>query len=265
MRLYSISSGSSGNSIYIGSETTNILVDAGISGKKIEKGLGDIDISPTELDAILITHEHIDHIKGLGVIARRYGIPIYSTKGTIEAIKSNSSVGEIDRDLLNVICYDTSYLIGDVKINPIKISHDAAEPVAYRFEHNEKRAAVMTDLGMYDDYIIDNLKNLDVLFLEANHDVRMLQMGRYPYQLKQRILGKYGHLSNESSGKLLSNVLHDNMKKIVLSHLSHDNNMPELAYEAVRMEVTMSDTKYDGKDFDITVAKRDIPSNLIAI
>ena len=123
----------------------------------------------------------------------------------------------------------------------------------------------MTDLGTYDDYTVSNLQNLDAVFIEANHDVRMLEMGSYPYLLKQRILGAKGHLSNESSGKLLTSILHDNMKNIVLSHLSHENNLPDLAYEAVKSEITLGDTKYKGEDFEISVARRDIPSNLIAI
>ena len=265
MRLYSIASGSSGNSIYVGSDKTHILVDAGVSGKRIEQGLKDLELSPKDLDAILITHEHIDHIGGLGVISRRYGIPIYTTRGTIEGILKTKSIGNIDTSLLNEICYDTSYIIGDVRIDTIKISHDAAMPVAYRFEAGKKRAAVMTDLGTYDDYTVSNLQNLDAVFIEANHDVRMLEMGSYPYLLKQRILGAKGHLSNESSGKLLTSILHDNMKNIVLSHLSHENNLPDLAYEAVKSEITLGDTKYKGEDFKISVARRDIPSNLIAI
>ena len=265
MRLYSIASGSSGNSIYVGSDKTHILVDAGVSGKRIEQGLKDLELSPKDLDAILITHEHIDHIGGLGVISRRYGIPIYTTRGTIEGILKTKSIGNIDTSLLNEICYDTSYIIGDVRIDTIKISHDAAMPVAYRFEVGKKRAAVMTDLGTYDDYTVSNLQNLDAVFIEANHDVRMLEMGSYPYLLKQRILGAKGHLSNESSGKLLTSILHDTMKNIVLSHLSHENNLPDLAYEAVKSEITLGDTKYKGEDFEISVARRDIPSNLIAI
>lgn len=265
MRLYSIASGSNGNCIYVGSDNTHILVDVGISGKRIEQGLSDIELTGADIDAILITHEHSDHIGGLGVMSRRYGIPIYSTRGTLEAILRTKSVGDIDTSLLNEICYDTSYLVGDMKVNTMRISHDAAEPVAYSFEHKGKSAAIVTDLGMYDDYIVSKLEGLDVLFLEANHDVRMLQMGRYPYPLKQRILGDRGHLSNELSGRLLSSILHDDMKKIVLSHLSQENNLPELAFEAVRMEVTMGDTKYKGDDFDITVAKRGEPSNLVTV
>lgn len=265
MRLKSIASGSSGNCIYVGSDNTHILVDVGISGKRVEQGLKELEITGKDVDAILITHEHSDHIQGLGVISRKYGIPIYSTRGTLEQIASSKSLGNIDLSLLNEISYDSSYKIKDISFNTIKISHDAAEPVAYSFGCGDKKAAIITDLGTYDDNIKEKLKGLDAIFLEANHDVRMLQLGPYPYNLKQRILGNKGHLSNELAGRLLSDVLHDNMKHIVLSHLSKENNMPELAYEAVRLEVTMADSPYKGDDFDIMIAKRDEPSKTLIL
>lgn len=265
MRLKSISSGSSGNCIFVGTETTNILVDVGISGKRIENGLNDLELTGKDIDAILITHEHVDHIGGLGVMSRRYGIPVYVTEGSLRGIKENKSLGKIDDDLFNIIKADDVFSVKDVNIKPLRISHDAYEPVAYRFKSGSKKTAVITDLGEYNDYLVSNLERLDAVFIEANHDVRMLQLGSYPYQLKQRILGKRGHLSNEASGRFLSDILHDNMKHIILSHLSHENNMPELAYEAVRMEVTMADNQYRGDDFNITVAKRDLPSETFTV
>ena len=143
------------------------------------------------------------------------------------------------------------------------ISHDAADPVAYKIRQQEKNVAVMTDLGTYDDHIVEKLQNVDVLLLEANHDVRMLQAGAYPYPLKQRILGDKGHLSNERSGQLLGKVLHDHLKHIVLGHLSKENNYPELAYETVRLEVELGDNPYKGDDFPMFVAKRDEVSQKI--
>lgn len=268
MRMKSLASGSSGNSIYVGSETTHLLVDAGISGKRIEEGLAQLELTCKDLDAILITHEHSDHIGGLGVLSRRYDIPIYTTRGTMDGIyegRNHKVVGEIDASLFQIIQPDERFTIKDISIQSVKISHDANEPVAFKFSYGSQKAAVMTDLGVYDDYILGNLQGLDAVFLEANHDVRMLQMGRYPYPLKQRILGKRGHLSNEASGRLLSQILHDHMKHVVLSHLSQENNLPELAYEAVRLEITASDTPYQGDDFEIMVADRYQPSCLIRI
>lgn len=260
MRMKSLASGSDGNCIFVGTDTTHLLVDVGISGKRVEEGLRDLEITGRDLDGILITHEHGDHIGGLGVISRKHHIPVYLTEGTLKSIKRCNSLGQIEPELFHVVRADERFGIKDIMINPIRVSHDAAEPVAYRFSYGNKKAAIMTDLGVYDEYIQGNLQGLDVLFLESNHDIRMLQLGSYPYPLKQRILGKYGHLSNENAGRLLASVLHDNVKKIVLSHLSHENNMPELAYEAVRLEITASDTPYQGDDFDIQVAKRREPS-----
>lgn len=257
MELCSIASGSSGNCICVGSDNCHVLIDAGISGKRIEAGLNSIDLKTADMQGILITHEHIDHIAGVGVLARKYGIPIYATAGTIDAVLNTKSVGKIEEALFHPITPGEDFIIGDLTIEPISVSHDAAEPVAYKIKQPGKSAAIMTDLGTYDDTIVEKLKNLDVLLLEANHDVRMLQAGSYPYQLKRRILGEKGHLSNELSGQLLSEVLHDDFKTIFLGHLSKENNYPKLAYETVRLEVTLGDNPYKGEDFPIYVAERD--------
>lgn len=263
MELCSIASGSSGNCICAGTDTCHVLIDAGISGKRIEAGLNSVDLKTEEMQGILVTHEHIDHIAGLGVLARRYGIPIYATAGTINAILHTKSVGKIDESLFREIEPEVDFTIGDLTIEPIKISHDAADPVAYKMKQPGKSMAVMTDLGIYDDRIVEKMKGLDVLLLEANHDVHMLQVGSYPYPLKQRILGERGHLSNELSGRLLGEVLHDDFKTVFLGHLSKENNYPELAYETVRLEVTMGENPYKGDDFPMHVAKRDEPSEMV--
>ncbi len=265
MRMMSLSSGSSGNSIYVGSDTTHLLVDAGISGKRIETALNSVGISGADLDGILVTHEHSDHIGGLGVMQRKYGLNVYATPLTIEAMKREKSIGKVDWEAFIPINSNETFSIKDISISPMSISHDAADPVAYRFRYGDIKTAVVTDLGEYDDRMISYLTGLSAIYLEANHDVRMLQMGRYPYPLKQRILGKRGHLSNEASGRLLTALLNDKMQRIFLSHLSHENNMPELAYEAVRMEVEMSDTAWHGDDFPIDIARRDEPSECIEL
>ena len=179
MRMVSIASGSSGNCIYIGSDSTHILVDAGISNKRIEKGLSEIGIRGSELNGVLITHEHSDHIKGLGVLARKYGLPIYSTKETLEEI-GTKNLGEYPKELLHPICHDVDFFIGDLEIKPFRIDHDAANPVAYRVQNQHRSVAVATDMGHYSQYIIDHLQNLDAILLESNHDVRMLEAGPYP-------------------------------------------------------------------------------------
>lgn len=265
LELCAIASGSSGNCICVGSDNTHLLIDAGVSGKRIETGLNEIDLKTSEMQGILVTHEHIDHIAGLGVLARRYGIPIFATEKTVNAILNTKSVGKMDADLFQVIRPGKRFSIGELTINPISISHDAADPVAYKVINGDKTVAVVTDLGNYNQAIVDELQGLDALLLEANHDVKMLQMGIYPYALKQRILGDRGHLSNERSGQLLSELLHDNFGTVVLGHLSKENNYEELAYEAVRLEVTMGDTPYKAEDFPMYVAKRDTVSPMIRV
>lgn len=265
MRMCSIASGSSGNCIYIGSDCTNILIDAGISGKRTIDGLLGLDVKPEELDGIFVTHEHSDHIAGLGVLSRKYGIPIYATEGTLNGIRASSSLGKIDESLLLPIKTDQKITVKDLIIDPMKVSHDANEPCAYRVKCENKKVAVITDLGVYDEYTVGCLQGMDLILAEANHDIRMLEVGPYPYYLKKRILGDRGHLSNENSGKLISRLLHDNIKGIILGHLSKENNIPELAFETVRLEITASDTPYNGNDFPLYVAKRDCPLPAIEI
>ncbi len=265
MRFCSIASGSSGNCIYVGSDETHILVDAGISGKRIEAGLNSLDLSTGDIDAILITHEHSDHIQGLGVLARRYGIPVYTTGGTADAIQRMKNPGDIPADIFHEIREDEPFTVRDMTIHAFTIPHDAAQPVGYRVECGNQSVGIATDLGRYGEYIIDNLQGLDALLLEANHDVRMLQVGKYPYYLKQRILGDRGHLSNENSGKLLCRLLHDNMKAVFLGHLSKENNYEQLAYETVCSEITIGDNPYHSRDFNIQVAGRDRISEVITI
>lgn len=265
MRLCSIASGSSGNCIYVGSEQTHLLVDTGISKKKIDESLSELGVKGEELSGILITHEHSDHIQGLGVFSRKYGIPIYATKGTIEGIKDYKGLGKMPEGLYHEVAVDQKFSIGDLEIKPFSISHDAKEPSGFRIENCDKSVAVATDLGVYDDYIVNNLKNLDAILLEANHDVHMLEVGPYPYYLKQRVLGNRGHLSNELTGRLLCNILHDKLKYIVLGHLSKENNYEELARETVKLEVTMGDTPYKGEDLPLMVAQRDAMSSILYI
>lgn len=265
MRMCSIASGSSGNCIYVGSDHTHLLVDTGISKKRIEEGLKELDVKGEELDGILVTHEHTDHIQGLGVFSRKYGVPIYATKGTINGIEHCTSLGKMPEGLLHSIETDHTFSLGDIDVHSFKISHDANQPCGYRFSHDRKSVAVATDLGKYDDYIIEKLKGLDAILLEANHDVHMVEVGPYPYPLKRRILGDRGHLSNELSGRLLCDILHDDLKYIVLGHLSKDNNYARLAHETVKLEVTLGDNPFHGEDLAMTVANRDKISEILKI
>lgn len=264
MKLCSIFSGSSGNCIYVGSEHANILVDAGNSGKKIEAGLDSIQVDPKEIDGIFITHEHLDHIKGVGIMARRYQMPIYGTVETIHAILKTKNIGKIPEELIHAVEPDRTVQLKDMEINPFCISHDAANPVCYTFSSNGHKVGIATDLGTYDEYIIEHLKDSEILLLEANHDINMLQVGPYPYILKKRILGDRGHLSNDNSGKLICSLLHEKMKHIFLGHLSHENNYPELAFETVKYELSQSESPYKNS-CKVSVAKRDEPSMLVSV
>jgi len=263
MRLCSIASGSSGNCIYVGSDSTHLLVDTGISKKRIEESLVELEVKGEELNGILITHEHSDHIQGLGVFCRKYEVPIYATKGTIAGICACKTLGKMPEGLFREISSDETFGVGDLTVKPFAISHDANEPTGFRIEQEQKAVAVATDLGIYDDYIVENLKGLDAVVLEANHDIHMLEVGPYPYPLKRRVLGDHGHLSNELSGRLLCKILHDKMKHVVLGHLSRENNFPELAYETVKLEVTMSNTPFVGSDIPLMVADRDKMSKIL--
>lgn len=265
MRLLPIASGSSGNCIYVGNDNTHLLIDVGISKKRIEEGLNSIDLTLSDINGILITHEHSDHIKGLGVVLRKEEIPVYSANATIEAILNEGKTGKINEELFCSIDADRPFVINDITVNPFEIFHDAADPYAYVVGDGCSKVAVATDMGHFDEYIVENLRDLDGLLIEANHDIRMLQTGRYPYYLKQRILGARGHLCNEMCGQLLDRVISNKMKNIFLGHLSHENNYPDLAYESVRTEINLSDSEFRADDFDIRVARRDMPSGVVVL
>ena len=258
--FYSIASGSSGNCIYVGTDHTSVLIDAGISCRRITDALRDIDRSVQDLTAILVTHEHSDHIAGLGVLLRKAHVPVYATQATIRQILRYSPLGNVDEELFHPIDADQPFMIGDLKAEAFHISHDAADPVSYRIESGNKACAVATDMGCFNRYTVNHLRNLDTILIEANHDERMLQAGPYPWPLKRRILGEKGHLSNTSSAMLLSQVLHDDMKAVFLGHLSKTNNFPDLAYATVISEMAMDPgCHYKEGDIPIHVASRERP------
>ncbi len=265
LRMMSIASGSSGNCIYIGSDNTHILIDAGISRKKICEGLKKADISMEDIDGVFFTHEHIDHVKGAGVVARNDGIPFYGTRGTLKHMGYNQSLGDIPAGIMNEIQKDEDIVIGELKLRAFHISHDASDPVAYTVSCGEKKVGSITDLGFFDEATVENMSGCDAFLAEANHDINMLQVGPYPYALKQRILGNRGHLSNELAGKLVSRLLHDNVKAVLLGHLSKENNYDRLAFETVRQEIDLSDNDYTSADFKISVAGRDEASEIIEV
>ena len=199
------------------------------------------------------------------MFSRKYEIPIYATPGTIAGIKESSTLGKMPEGLLHPIKTDHPFRLGELDVHPFAISHDANEPSGYRIENEKKSVAVATDLGVYDDYTVEHLKDLNAVGLEANHDIHMLEVGPYPYPLKRRVMGDKGHLSNELSGKLLCDILHDDLQYVVLGHLSKENNYEELAYETVKLEISIGDNPYKGDDIPMMVAKRDQVSDIITL
>ncbi|MCL2406647.1 MAG: MBL fold metallo-hydrolase [Defluviitaleaceae bacterium] len=228
-----LASGSSGNCAFFSSPETNILIDAGLSGIRIETALEAINVNPKSLNAVFITHEHSDHIGGAGVLARRYGVEIYATPGTWESMDRGGQLGKLKKEQRKTV-YPGEYIdLRDITVRPFAISHDSAQPVGYNIFYDDIKTTVATDLGEVCSEIEENIKNSRILLLEANHDIDMLNHGPYPYQLKRRILGKRGHLSNVACGTTLAGLA-DSLHHVYLGHLSEENNTPALAYETVK-------------------------------
>jgi len=263
--MMTLASGSSGNCIYIGSQHTHILIDAGIARKRIIEGLAKADLTISDISAVFVTHEHSDHIKGLGVLSRKDKIPMFCTRGTKEGIDCLNGMGEMDASLFHTIASDNDYAVGDFIVHAFKVSHDANEPVVFTVQCGQQKIGIVTDLGCYDDYTVKNLQGVNCLLVEANHDINLLQVGSYPYQLKQRILSSRGHLSNEACGQLVDRLLHKDVKEIMLGHLSKENNYDKLALESVKCEIDLSSSEYRSADFQISVASRTIPSHIIEL
>ena len=230
-----IASGSSGNCTYIGLGKKHFLVDAGISGKRIEHALQSIKLHARDISGIFITHEHYDHTTGAGVLARRFGIPIYATPETWRYFLRTGSIGKkINDDIIRYINPNETLFFEQAAITAFEISHDACQPVGYTFEVNEEKAVILTDLGEVTDSIKKHLKGAGILMLESNHDPNMLKNGCYPEKLKARVASKLGHLSNAQAGTLLVEVAGSKLEYIVLAHLSEENNTPLLAFETVK-------------------------------
>lgn len=226
-----LASGSTGNAFYVETEEQSLLVDAGLSGKQMEELFRQINRSMKQLSGILVTHEHSDHIKGIGVIARKYGLPIYANEKTWNEMESK--IGEIPFSQKNIFKMESIHSFGNLDVESFGVSHDAAEPMFYCFHHNNKKIVLITDTGYVSDRMKGIIKDADVFIFESNHDVEMLRMCRYPWNIKRRILGDFGHVSNEDAGLALADVIGDQTKRIYLAHLSQDNNMKDLARMSV--------------------------------
>ena len=220
-----LASGSKGNSVYVELDGVRLLVDAGISAARITKGLRARGIEPQSIDAVLVTHEHIDHVRGLKTLAKQYHLPILATCGTLAGIDGGAAFEDDMRSISD------AFMIGNVTVQPFATSHDAAEPCGFRIEGSHC-CTVATDLGVVTDTVQDAMEGADVLVLEANHDADLLRQGSYPWPLKRRILSNRGHLANGDAAWALTRMK-KHPRKVYLAHLSEENNRPALARDTV--------------------------------
>jgi len=258
LRFTVLASGSTGNATVVSSGAATVLVDVGHSAKKIEELMKEREISGSDLDAIFVTHEHSDHINGLGPFARRYGLPVYANEKTWGAMAKK--VGDIPEENRRILPSDSAMEIYDLRIESYAISHDAVEPVGYCFESAGAKLSLATDLGYVSDKVMRQLQRSDVLVLESNHDVEMLRMGRYPWNTKRRILGDMGHLSNEAAGEALCSLLTGDLKRVYLAHLSQEHNLMELAKLTVNNVLENNGFFYHSHEFALCDTYYDKPT-----
>lgn len=259
-KFCSLYSGSTGNSSLIQTNTTKILVDAGESAKKIADALISLNIEPTQIDGILITHEHSDHVKGLGTFSKKYNVPVFANLETWDAMPTQKE--KVCANNINIFEFK-EFNIGDISVLPFSIPHDAANPCGFSLSHDGKKISIATDIGHMTTNIVDNLTNSSFILLESNYDPNILKCSPYPYPLKQRILGPNGHLPNEMAGKTISYLANHGLNTVMLGHLSKENNFPELAYKTVVEQLINDNINCD--NFNLSVANRDTISPIIDI
>ena len=262
LKISVLASSSSGNATYIETPKHHVLVDAGLSGKKIKEAMESIGKDINTVDSLFVTHEHTDHIKGVGVLARRYNLNVYANEKTWEAMLPK--IGKVPEDEINVFEHNKIMSLDDLDIESFAVSHDAIDPQFYKFYHNGKEFVILTDTGYVSERVQKTIENADGYLLECNHDVEMLREGVYPWPLKQRILSERGHLSNEDGAHTLMDAIGNHTKQIYLGHLSHENNTKQVA----RTEVTQVLEDHDfgvGSDFQIHDTDPAIADPLIAL
>ena len=261
MKVCNLSSGSDGNLTYIESKEAKVILDAGLSATEIQKRLSLLNVKPQELNAILITHEHSDHIKGLDVFAAKYNIPVYvHNKGY------NALVSKLKR--ANQIKFmkfdDMDFCIKDLQISNFALPHDSAYCSGYSFKENEKKMSILTDLGHTTSEVLKKIKGSVLVYLESNHDIDMLKANtKYPFVLKQRILGKNGHLSNNSAAEVIKYLAENGTKQVMLSHISRENNTPSLAYKTI-CDYLNKNGIIDGKNIKVSTTSI-LPSNVFIL
>ena len=257
----SLYSGSSGNSLFVETPNTRLLVDAGVSSKKIETALKSIDIDPSTIDGILVTHEHSDHVQGLGTLSRKFDLPVFVNQETLDAMPKQKD--KIPEKNIKTFKVNDKFSINDLDIKSFSIPHDAANPCGFSIFKDDKKISIATDIGHMTNSIVKNLEESLFVMLESNYDPEVLKCSSYPFNLKTRIAGPTGHLSNEMAGKTISYLLKSGLKKAMLGHLSKESNFPELAYQTVLDELISNN--YDENSLSVLVASRDTHSKIIEL
>ena len=250
-----------GNCLYVESENTKLLIDAGVSLKKIEAGLETLNVSPSSLDGILVTHEHSDHIQSLGNLSKKFNLPVYANSETFDAMPKQTD--KISTENINKFKVAEKFQIKDIEVNPFSIPHDAANPCGFNITNNSDKISIATDIGHMTNDILKQLEDSKFILLESNYDTEVLKCSKYPYLLKQRIAGPNGHLSNDVASKVINYLLQGNLKTAMLGHLSKESNFPELAYQTVVDEIIRAGT--DVSKLNLSVASRDKVGKLIHI
>ncbi len=261
LNFCSLYSGSSGNSLLVETENTKLLIDAGVSSKKIETALQDIHIEPSSINGILVTHEHTDHVQGLGTISKKFDLPVFVNQETLDAMPKQKD--KIASKNIKTFKIADKFSIGDLEIKPFSIPHDAANPCGFNIWKENKKISIATDIGQMTNSILKELEESLFILLEANYDPDVLRCSSYPFPLKNRIAGPTGHLSNEMAGKTISHLLKSGLKNAMLGHLSKESNFPELAYQTVIDELISN--HYDENTLNLSVASRNLHSKLITI
>lgn len=261
LKFISLASGSSGNCYYLGTDSYGILIDAGIGVRTIKKTLKDHEIPFENILGVFITHDHADHIKSAGFLGEKYGIPVYATEDVHKGMNRNYGMTQKIYQSKRVFVKDQVTEIRDLRITPFEVPHDGSDNVGFFIELGDIKFGFATDLGHITETVTDYMSRANHLILEANYDTEMLQHGSYPYHLKQRVQGPFGHLSNRECAEFLSKIYHEKMSHVFLCHLSRDNNHPELAFKTVEFRLLQGDIRV-GRDLELIALKRNHPSEV---
>ena len=262
LRFSPLFSGSSGNAIYVGCDDAHILVDAGMSGTRVSQELLRVGVDPCRLNAILVTHEHADHIKGIGILSRKYDLPVFATEGTWQGMYNK--IGPIADKNRIIFDPEQDFFLGSINITPFPIPHDAEQPVGFTFEVDGAKLAIATDLGCIRDGWFNHVLGSDAVLLESNYDPDMLRAGPYPYELKKRILSRHGHLSNDDAGRAAAELVRNGTRQIILGHLSKENNFPELAMRTCELYLQQAGI-VPHEDVMLYIARRDCTTGMFSI